>query len=31
MITGINESKLLTKRASRKCECKLDSGKCNSN
>ena len=31
MITGINESKTLTKHISRKCKCKLDGRKCNSN
>ena len=31
MITGINESKTLTKHISCECECKLDGRKCNSN
>ena len=31
MITGINESQILTKHISWKCECKFDSRKCNSN
>ena len=31
MITGINESKTLTKHASCKCKCKFDGKKCNSN
>ena len=31
MITGINESRTLTKLISYKCECKFDSKKCNSN
>ena len=31
MITGINESKTLTKHISCKCKCKLDGTKCNSN
>ena len=31
MITGINESKTLTKHISRECECKFDKRKCNSN
>ena len=30
-ITGTNESKTLTKHASRKCKCKLDGTKCKSN
>ena len=30
MITGKNESKILTKHVSCKCECKFDSRKCNS-
>ena len=29
MITGISESKTLTKHISYKCECKFESGKCN--
>ena len=29
-VTGINESKILTKHVSWKCECKFDSRKCNS-
>ena len=28
-ITGINESKILTKHISCKCECKIEGGKCN--
>ena len=31
MITGINESKTLTKHVSCKCKCKFDGRKCNSN
>ena len=31
MITGTNECKSLTKHISRKCKCKFDGGKCNSN
>ena len=31
MITGINESKTLTKHISCKCKCKFDGRKCNSN
>ena len=31
LITGINESKTLTKHISRKCKCKFDGTKCNSN
>ena len=31
IITGINESKILTKHVSRECKCKFDSKKCNSN
>ena len=31
MITGANESKILTKHISCKCECKFDGKKCNSN
>ena len=31
MITGINESKTLTKHISRECKCKFDKTKCNSN
>ena len=31
MITGINESKTLTKNISRKCKCKFDGTKCESN
>ena len=31
MITGINESKILTKHISCKCKCKFDKRKCNSN
>ena len=31
MITGVNESKILLKQISRKCECKFDSRKCHSN
>ena len=31
MITGINESKILTKHISCKCKCKFDGTKCNSN
>ena len=31
MITGINESKTLTKHTSCRCKCKFDSRKCNSN
>ena len=31
MITGINESKLLTKHLSCKCKCKFNGRKCNSN
>ena len=31
MITGINESKSLTKHRSCECKCKLDEIKCNSN
>ena len=31
MITGINESKTLTKHISCECKCKLDGRKCNSN
>ena len=31
MITGINESRTITKLISCKCECKFDSKKCNSN
>ena len=30
MITGINESKILTKHISCKCKCKFDGRKCNS-
>ena len=30
-ITGINESKLLTKHISCECKCKVDGAKCNSN
>ena len=30
-ITGINESKLLTKHISCECKCKFDRAKCNSN
>ena len=30
MITGINESKILTKHISCKCKCKFDDRKCNS-
>ena len=31
MITGINESKILTKHISCECKCKFDGTKCNSN
>ena len=31
MITGINESKILTKDISCECKCKFDGTKCNSN
>ena len=31
MITGINESKILTKHTSCECECKFEGRKCNSN
>ena len=31
MITGINESKILTKHTSWECKCKFDGRKCNSN
>ena len=31
MITGLNESKILTKHISCKCKCKFDGKKCNSN
>ena len=31
MITRINESKTLTKHIPRKCKCKFDGRKCNSN
>ena len=31
MITGINESKTLTKHISRECKCRFDGRKCNSN
>ena len=31
MITGVNESKALTKHISFKCKCKFDGKKCNSN
>ena len=31
MITGINQSKTLTKHISCKCKCKFDGRKCNSN
>ena len=31
MITGKNESKVLTKEISCKCKCKFDGRKCNSN
>ena len=31
MITGINQSKILTKHVSCKCKCKLDGRECNSN
>ena len=31
MITGVNESKILTKHVSCQCKCKFDGRKCNSN
>ena len=31
MVTGINESRILTKRISCECKCKVDGRECNSN